>query len=84
MKPIGLFDMFDQLIADELGVDVKTYIDTIDLFNDEDMEYIVHTLMDNKTSTTEKQKAKDLFFTKIKNGGSYEDLFKKRGVSHKH
>ena len=64
---IGLFDMFDQLIADELGVDVETYIDTIDLFSDDEMETIIHTMMDTSVSDEEKQTARELFKTKLNN-----------------
>ena len=61
----GLFDMFDQLIAEGLEVDIQTYIDTIDKFNDEDMEYIIHTIMDTSKSQDNKDKAKQLFKSKI-------------------
>ena len=66
MKTIGLFDMFDKLVADELEVSLEQYIDTIDEFNDEDMEYIIYTLMDINTTPEEKEKARDLFKTKLK------------------
>lgn len=62
---MGIFDMFDQALADDLGVDVETYINTIDKFNDEDMEYIINTLLDYKTTIEEKEKARDLFNTKL-------------------
>ena len=61
----GLFDMFDQMAAEGLEVDVQTYIDTIDKFNDEDMEYIIHTIMNTSKSQDDKDKAKQLFRTKI-------------------
>ena len=57
--------MFDQMIAEGLEIDVPTYIDTIDKFNDEDMEYIIHTIMDTSKSQDDKDKAKQLFQTKI-------------------
>jgi hypothetical protein len=63
---MGIFDMFDQALADDLGVDVETYINTIDKFDDEDMEYIIGTLLNEKTSVEEKEKARDLFNTKLK------------------
>ena len=65
MEQLFLWDMFDQTIAEQLGVSVEQYIDSIDEFNDEDMEYIIFTLMDTETTIEEKQKAKDLFNTKI-------------------
>lgn len=65
MEQLFLWDMFDQAIAEQLGVSVEQYIDSIDEFNDEDMEYIIFTLMDTETTIEEKQKAKDLFNTKI-------------------
>lgn len=69
MQSTGLFDMFDQMIAEALGVDVPTYIDTIDKFDDEDMEYIIHTIMDTSKDQDEKDKAKQLFQTKIESNG---------------
>ena len=65
MQSTGLFDMFDQMIAEGLEIDVPTYIDTIDKFNDEDMEYIIHTIMDTSKSQDDKDKVKQLFRTKI-------------------
>ena len=65
MQPLGIFDMFDQIIADELGVDVPTYIDVIDKFNDEDMEYIINTTMDTNATQDDKLKAKQLFQTNL-------------------
>ena len=65
MEQLFLWDMFDQAIAEQLGVSVEQYINSIDEFNDEDMEYIIFTLMDTETTIEEKQKAKDLFNTKI-------------------
>ena len=62
---IGLFDMFDQMVAEGLEVDIQTYIDTIDKFNNEDMEYIIHTTMDISKSQDDKDKAKQLFKSKI-------------------
>ena len=65
MQPLGIFDMFDQMVAEGLEVDVQTYIDTIDKFNDEDMEYIIYTTMDTSKSQDDKDKAKQLFKTKL-------------------
>ena len=65
MATVGLFDMFDQMVADGLGVDVQTYIDTIDLFNDEDMETIIHTMMDVNASEDDKIDARNLFKSRM-------------------
>jgi hypothetical protein len=65
MDGIGLFDMFDQMVADGLGVDVQTYIDTIDLFSDEDMETIIHTILNTEASDNERMSAITLFKSKI-------------------
>lgn len=62
---VGLFDMFDQLIADELGVDVETYIRVIDEFNDSDMEYIIENVLSPNVSDDERNKAIELFKTKL-------------------
>ena len=67
MEGIGLFDMFDQMVAEGLGVDVQTYIDTIDLFSDEDMEIIIHTMMDTNATEDDKIDAIKLFKTKLDN-----------------
>ena len=37
----GLFDLMDQALADELGVDVKTYITIIEQVTDEEQEQII-------------------------------------------
>jgi len=60
-----LFELFDRTIAEQLGVDTQKYIDTIEEFNDEDMEFIVFTTLDPKKSSEEKQKARELFNTKL-------------------
>ena len=65
MEQLFLWDMFDQAIAEGLGVDVKTYVDTIDLFDDKDMEYIIVTILSPDSSEKERQTAKELFNTKI-------------------
>ena len=62
---VDLFDMFDQLIADELGVDVETYIRVIDEFNDSDMEYIIENVLSPNVSDEERDKAIELFRTKL-------------------
>jgi len=65
MATVGLFDMFDQMVADGLGVDVQTYIDTIDLFNDEDMETIIHTILNTNASEDDKIDARNLFKSRM-------------------
>lgn len=65
MDGIGLFDMFDQMVAEGLGVDVQTYIDTIDLFSDEDMETIIHTMMDVNATEDDKMDARRLFKSRM-------------------
>jgi len=65
MEQLFLWDMFDQAIAEQLEVDIQTYVDTIDLFDDKDMEYIITTILSTELPEEEKQKAKDLFNTKV-------------------
>jgi len=65
MNGIDLFDMMDKLVADGLGVDVQTYIDTIDLFSDDDMETIIHTMMDVNASEDDKMDARRLFKSRM-------------------
>ena len=62
---LGLFDMMDQMVAEGLGVDVQTYIDTIDLFDDDDMETIIHTMMDVNASEDDKMDARRLFKSRM-------------------
>jgi hypothetical protein len=65
MKEVCLFDMFDQMVADGLGVDVQTYIDTINLFSDEDMETIIHTMMDVNATEDDKMDVRRLFKSRM-------------------
>ena len=65
MEQLYLWDMFDQAVAEVLGVEVETYINAIDLFDDIDMEYIIVTILSPDSSEKERQKAKELFNTKI-------------------
>ena len=47
---LGLFDLFDQMVAEELGVDVETYIKTIESDNvsdEEQKEIIMGMVGDN-------------------------------------
>ena len=61
----NLFDLADKALANILEVDVQKFIDTIDEFNDTDMEFIIHTLLDSESSDEQKTKAKELFKTKL-------------------
>ena len=65
MEQISLWDMFDHAMAEQLGVDVQTYVDTIDKFNDEDMGYIIETILKEDSTEEDKQKAKELFKTNL-------------------
>ena len=48
MKKMGLFDLMDQAIADELGVDVKTYIEVIDYkCTEEECQEIIMAVLSN-------------------------------------
>lgn len=62
---IGIWGMIDKAIADELGVSVEVYAETIDKFEDPEFEFIIETMMSLTTTNEEKQKAKDLFNTKL-------------------
>lgn len=62
MQPMGLFDMFDQCLADSLGVDVETYIEVIDhKCSEEDATTIIMTLLESEDKPEEIAKAKELF-----------------------
>jgi len=63
---LGLFDLFDQAIADDLGVDVKTYIRVIEDENttDDEQKIIIEGILSDDVET--KVKAKELFNTKLK------------------
>jgi len=62
---MGLFDLFDQAIADTLAVDVDVYIETIEKFNDEDMTFIIESMISKEATAEDRQKAKDLFDSKV-------------------
>lgn len=66
MKPMGIWDLFDKVIADELGVDVETYIDTIEKCTDSEMDSVILSLLEKDVTLEDRQKAKDLFYSKIK------------------
>jgi hypothetical protein len=63
---LGLFDLFDQMVAEELGVDVKTYIKTIESDNvsDDEQTEIIMGILGNDAEAF--QKSKQLFETKLK------------------
>lgn len=55
---IGLYDMMDQAIADELGVDIETYIDIIE--NEcsiREANYIINVIFGGREDKLEKAKA---------------------------
>jgi alpha-galactosidase/6-phospho-beta-glucosidase family protein len=57
---IGLFDIMDQAIAEELGVDVKTYIKVIDMkASDEDADFIIMSILEGDEK--KKEKAIEMF-----------------------
>jgi hypothetical protein len=54
---VGLWDMMDMSIAEELGVDVETYINIIDnKCTDEEAQFIIMTILDEDQSNLEKAK----------------------------
>lgn len=55
----GLFDLMDQVLADELGVDVKTYITIIEQVTDEEQDEIIMGILENDNER--KAKAIELF-----------------------
>ena len=56
----GLFDMMDDAIAQELGVDLYTYIRIIDhKCTDEEANFIILTIMEEDKENLEK--AKEMF-----------------------
>ena len=56
----GLFDMMDDAIAHELGVDVETYIKIIDCkCTEEEANFIILTIMEEDQDNL--QKAKEIF-----------------------
>jgi hypothetical protein len=56
----GLWDMMDQAIANELGVDVETYIEIIDgKCTDEEANFIILTILEEDAENL--KKAKQMF-----------------------
>jgi len=59
-QAIGLWDMMDMAMAEELGVDVETYIKIIDIkCTEEEANFIILTLMEDDQDNI--QKAKEMF-----------------------
>lgn len=53
----GLWDMMDHAIANELGVDVKTYVKIIDgKCTEEEANFIILTIMEEDQDNLEKAK----------------------------
>ena len=61
----GFFDMFDQMLAEELEVDTEVYTSTIEKFGQDEMNFIILTMLDENVSDSIKEKAKELFKTKL-------------------
>ena len=60
----GLYNLIDDAMAQELGVDVKTYIEVIDKkCTEEEATFIINTIMDEDEVNIEKAKA--LFNSKL-------------------
>ena len=60
----GFYNLMDDAMAQELGVDVKTYIEVIDKkCTEEEAIFIIDTIMDRDSANLEKAKA--LFNSKI-------------------
>jgi primase-polymerase (primpol)-like protein len=58
-QAIGLWDMMDMAIAEELGVEVETYIDVIEKCTEEEANFIILTIMEEDVDNIEK--AKEMF-----------------------
>ena len=59
-KMAGLWDMMDYAIANELGVDVETYIKIIDInCTEEEANFIIMTIMEGDEDNLDK--AKEMF-----------------------
>jgi hypothetical protein len=59
-QAIGLWDMMDMAMAEELEVDVETYIKIIDIkCTEEEANFIILTLMEDDQDNIEK--AKEMF-----------------------
>lgn len=60
----GFYNLMDDAMAQELGVDVKTYIEVIDKkCTEEEATFIIDTILDQDPDNLEKAKA--LFNSKI-------------------
>ena len=58
-QPIGLWDMMDMAMAEELGVDVETYIDIIEKCTEEEVNFIIMTFFEEDVDNYDK--AKEMF-----------------------
>lgn len=55
---IGLYNMMDQAIADELGVDMETYVDIIEnKCSIREANYIINVILAGREDKLEKAKA---------------------------
>jgi tRNA A-37 threonylcarbamoyl transferase component Bud32 len=63
---LGLFDLFDQIVAEALGVDVETFVRVIESesVSDEEQEQIIMGVLEGDNDSI--QKSKELF--EIKRG----------------
>jgi hypothetical protein len=60
----GLYNLIDDAMVQELGVDVKTYIEVIDKkCTEEEATFIINTIMEEDVANIEKAKA--LFNSKL-------------------
>lgn len=60
----GLYNLMDEAMAQELGLDLKTYIEVIDKkCTEEEATFIINTIMDEDEVNIEKAKA--LFNSKL-------------------
>lgn len=56
---VGLFDLMDQALAEELGVSIETYIHIIEQVTDEEQEQIIMGILENDSE--QRTKAIELF-----------------------
>lgn len=59
MKKMGLWDLMDLAVANELGVEVETYIDIIEKCTEGEANFIIMTIMEEDQDNLEK--AKEMF-----------------------
>lgn len=70
----GLFDLMDKVLADELAVDVETYITIIEQVTDEEQEEIIMGILENDNER--KAKAIELFKSKLSDYAAYTNTTK--------